>query len=145
MPHLFRLRSHSALVTLLLLTAVPLLRAQEDVLYPWPDNESPYRLGVELGANYSLFSRDMVFAPFDNPTSPNHVLGSGSGLGFFVDIAASRDLGERFRVYARSGYEYVRIVSSGDAIIDQPSANNFFDTVEVNFRRSSATSIGFQK
>jgi|GEM_PF-3784160 len=114
-------------------------RAQEDVLYPFPDRESPYRLGIELGANYSLFSRSIAFTPFDNPTSPNHVIGSGSGLGGFVDIAASRDLGERLRVYARAGVEFVRIVSSGDAVVDLPSSGNFFDTTAVSFKRSSST------
>lgn len=118
----------------------PSLHAQEDVLYPFENQSShPWRLGVELGANYSLFSRSLAFSPFDNPTSPNHVLGSGSELGGFIDLAASFDLAQRLRLYARAGMEFVKIVSSGDAIIDFPRSGNFFDTTEIDYSHRIST------
>jgi hypothetical protein len=138
------------LLLLLLMAAVPLC-AQEDVLYPFPPPPDslpsehsdlfPLNFGIEFGSSYSFFSQNIDYFPVDNPTSPQKVLASGSGVGGFAALQAELPLGSTFALQGRVGYELKRFASSGEGIADCPSTVAQHDTMTIYARREMNTSF----
>jgi len=128
-------------LSLLLLAAAALpLRAQEDVLYPYPSTSKPYLLGIEIGPNFSLFSQDVTLSPIDNLTSPIRALESGNGIGFFGSLMAEVPLTDKIGLQGKVGLDYKRFTMSGSGIVDCPdNQQNPFDTVSMNMDQTIST------
>lgn len=129
-------------LSLLLLAAAAALplRAQEDVLYPYPSKAKAYLLGVEIGPNFSLFSQDVTLSPIDNLTSPVRALESGNGIGFFGSLMAEVPLTDKIGLQGKVGLDYKRFSMSGSGIADCPNnQQNPFDTLLMNVDQTLST------
>lgn len=73
--------------------------AQEDVLRP--SIPPPILFGLELGANYNMFSQNITRS-FDVPNSPYDVYGSGDGYSpyftVYADYQANKRMGVQFKL-----------------------------------------------
>jgi hypothetical protein len=118
------------------ISSLPLKAQEEDVLRPRGKSAaeiaaeessgsraaSPgirWAIGLELGANYNMFSQDITGTV---PNSKFNILKSGSGIapfgGWIVDIGFTNTIGAQLRVL----YDIKDNSNSGDAQLDCPSS-----------------------
>jgi hypothetical protein len=128
-----------ALSLLVLMMIAPTLSAQEDVLRPGR-SRFPFALGIEIGPNFSIFSQDVGHSPINNPTSPERVLESGSGLGGFASLLLDVPISRRIGIQGKAGIELKRFTTSGEGVADCPNnGDGVFDTVSLDVERVHST------
>lgn len=95
----------------------------------------PFSLGFEVGANYNMFSQDIIYnPPLNQPLSQNY--DNGSGLSPYFGVFADFSFNETIGLHIKLQYNQVQFGNKGTGLVDgyiYDEFNQIIDILETSY------------